>query len=124
MAWDSAIINLDEAMSRVLGRKELYKGWLDTFFKDESFNAVAQAFESKDYTAAYNALHKLKGTAGNLSVAKVFDIATKLDVRIKAEDDFDSLAEGLETLKDSFYSAKSMFEENIDVLMSYGELAL
>jgi len=123
MAWDYNVINLDEAITRAMGRKELYKGWLDSFFKDESFTHVSDAFEKKDYEAVGAALHKIKGTAGNLSVLTVFKQAGELDAKIKNEPSFDSLAEDLEKLREYFYAAKKMYTDNINVLTNYGELS-
>ncbi|MCL2696550.1 MAG: Hpt domain-containing protein [Oscillospiraceae bacterium] len=122
MAWDSGIINLDDAITRAIGRKELYKGWLDSFFKDENFISVEEAFDNKDYEAASGALHKMKGTAGNLSVMVVFSQADGLCEKIRAGEDFNSLAGDLNKLRDSFYSAKKMYNDNIDELLSYGEI--
>ncbi|MCL1824022.1 MAG: hypothetical protein FWG44_07440 [Oscillospiraceae bacterium] len=123
MAWDTNIINMDEALSRVLGRKELYKGWLDSFFRDENFTPVAEAFEKKDREELRLALHKIKGTAGNLSVTTVFNQSLKISTSVKAGEDLDGLSGEIEKLKNDFYEAKKMYEENANALIHYGEIS-
>jgi HPt (histidine-containing phosphotransfer) domain-containing protein len=116
MAWDSQIINLDDAMTRAMGRKEHYKGWLDSFFGDENIRQIEETFETGDREVFSKALHKLTGTAGNLSVTAVYSLAKEiLDNPGAGRDD-------LEKLRDSFYAAKKMYEENIEDLLSYGEI--
>ncbi|MDR2532890.1 MAG: hypothetical protein LBC82_08645 [Oscillospiraceae bacterium] len=123
MPWNYEVIDLNDAITRAMGRKELYKGWLDAFLKDESFVPVAEAFKNKDPETARNALHKLKSTAGNLSVMSVFRQAEALGVKIKESADFDSLDDDLKALSESFYSAKKMHDDNISELLNYGELS-
>ncbi|MCL2078080.1 MAG: hypothetical protein FWH08_06730 [Oscillospiraceae bacterium] len=122
MAWDTDIINLDDALTRVMGRKDLYKGWLDAFFNDESLEPVDEAFKNKDYVAAENALHKLKGTAANLSVVKVREQTVLVSEKIKEREEFNSISGDLKKLRKEFYNAKKMYEDNISDLMNYGEL--
>ncbi|MCL2018979.1 MAG: Hpt domain-containing protein [Oscillospiraceae bacterium] len=123
MAWNYDIIDLNEAMTRVLGRKELYKGWLDTFLTDDVFATVQEAFEKKDYDGADLALHKIKGTSGNLSIKSVFELASSLSSKVRNRDAFDTLTEEYEKLRESFFSAKKMYTDNVNDLMNYGELS-
>jgi HPt (histidine-containing phosphotransfer) domain-containing protein len=122
MAWDSAVINLDEALTRSMGRKELYKGWLDSFFRDETFNPTKEAFANSDNEAAHTALHKFKGTAGNLSVMKIYAKATALCERVIAKEELCSLEDELKELHEEFLFARQMYNDNIDELLNYGEL--
>jgi len=122
MAWDASMINLDEAITRSMGRKELYKGWLDGFFRDETFEPVDKAFTNNDNTAAEAALHKLKGTAGNLAVKKVHVLAEDMCARVKAGETTDSMTGDLEKLREDFVNARTMYNDNIDELLNYGEL--
>ena len=124
MAWDSGIINMDEALSRVLGRKELYQGWLDAFFKDENFNPVTEAYEKKDREELRLALHRIKGTAGNLSVTNVFNQSLEFSIKVKDGEDLNTLDGDFEKLRQCFYEAKKMYNENVDELINYGELQL
>ena len=119
ISWDSRVINLEDAMIRVLGRKDMYKRWLDTFFNDDGFDLINEAFEKKDHEAAHRSMHKLKGTAGNLSVAAVYEQAKLIDDKLKTNADFDSLSCELEKLREYFYFAKKMYESNINYIMSY-----
>jgi HPt (histidine-containing phosphotransfer) domain-containing protein len=84
-------------------------------------NAVIMAFEAKDYSAADKAMHKLKGTAGNLSVKAVFELSTAMMEKIKREAGFETLGEDLQKLRDSFSYAKNMYLKNIDEVINYGK---
>ncbi|MCL2638236.1 MAG: Hpt domain-containing protein [Oscillospiraceae bacterium] len=122
MAWDSGIIDLDDAITRAMGRKEHYKSWLDSFFENDDFKAIEEAFANKDRETALDEVHKMKGTAGNLSVMRVFAAADALCEKLRANADLGTLAADLEALRDSFFGAKKMYEENTDVLLNYGEI--
>ena len=117
MAWDMDVINLDEALKRAMGRKDLYKRWLDSFFKEEVIEPSETAFKNKDYEAAHSALHKLKGTAGNLSVVKVFDAAGSLCERVTAKESMETLESGFLKLREEFLSAMKMYNENLNELI-------
>ncbi len=118
--WDEKIIDLDEAMDRVLGHKEMYKRWLDGFFIPETLQVADEAFIEEDYDAAHRAVHKLKGTAGNLAIKKLFEQARNLDELIKAQTDFSQLTGELNKLKEYFYEAKEMYNNNVDLILNYG----
>jgi HPt (histidine-containing phosphotransfer) domain-containing protein len=122
MAWDAGMVDLDEAITRSMGRKELYKGWLDNFFEDVTFAPAEAAFANKDVKAAEAALHKIKGTAGNLSVKKVYAIAVAMGDKIKAGNDTEVLEGDFKALREEFTAARAMYNDNIDVLLNYGEL--
>lgn len=119
MAWDLEIINLNDALPRVLGHKVMYKGWLDKFFADGSFAPVEAALASRDYEEAHNALHKIKGTASNLSIVKVYKHAEELERKLKDKADFDSLADEIKVLRAEFDEAKQMYSDNVDELMNF-----
>jgi HPt (histidine-containing phosphotransfer) domain-containing protein len=122
MAWNPKVINLDDAITRAMGRKELYKGWLDSFFEDKNFAAVEEAFRDNNYQAAESVLHKMKGTAGNLSIMILSAEASALHDKVTVKTDFAFLAEDLQKLRESFFDAKKMYTDNIEELLSYGEI--
>lgn len=117
--WDNSVINLEEAMTRVLGHKDMYIRWLDEFFQPETFNYVNSAFEERDHTRAHWAIHKIKGTAGNLAITNLFKSAMELDERVKRNDDFDAMTHDKEALYAIFEAAGKMFRENEDAIEEY-----
>jgi HPt (histidine-containing phosphotransfer) domain-containing protein len=124
MAWDISVININEAITRSMGRKELYKGWLDSFFKDETLDLVKSAFENKDEKALEKALHKIKGTSGNLSVVKVYDIASDMCRRVEANETINGLEVSFNELCEEFKAAKQMYNNNLNDLLNYGEIII
>ena len=119
MAWDMEIIDLSDALPRVLGHKDMYKGWLDKFFIEASLSPVDEAFSIKNHDSAYNATHKIKGTASNLSIMKVYKIAESLEKKLKDNVAFDLLTDELEELRKEFWAAAKMYGENLDELTNY-----
>lgn len=63
------------AMSRMVDDEELYATCFAYFIDDPSFDALRQALEEKDYTAAFDAAHTLKGVAGNLGLTRMYELA-------------------------------------------------
>lgn len=105
------IINIQEAMERVLGHNDMYLRWLDDFFVDETMQKVSSAYESGDYDMAHSAVHKLKGTAANLAVLTLAETARMLDDKIKERATFDSMREIYEKLFADYKEANDYFRE-------------
>lgn len=81
------LINVEEGLERVLGRRDIYRRWLDDFFSgatNEIMSAVMSAAAANDGEKMHFALHKLKGTAANLSLTMLAQKAAELDEHIKA----------------------------------------
>jgi HPt (histidine-containing phosphotransfer) domain-containing protein len=118
-SWNQESIDLAEALHRVLGHKEMYKRWLESFFVPETLSEVFDAFEAQDYALAHKALHKLKGTAANLSVKKLAEQARNLDEKIKAKVSFHELEKDLSLLKACYDEAHSNYMLNASYIDEY-----
>ena len=119
MAWDLEVIDLNDALQRVMGHKTMYKSWLVKFFSDETFAPVDKAVAAGNSEEAHSALHKIKGTASNLSVMKVYRLAEDLEKRLKKGEELNSLIDEIEVLRGLFQSAKQMHGENVDYIDSF-----
>ncbi|SEO40602.1 response regulator [Paenibacillus sp. OV219] len=79
-------LNLEEALQRVNGKKDILTHMLKLFVKDYSTfdERLAEALEGHDYTLARRMAHTLKGVASNLSAAKLAMLAQQLEQQLKA----------------------------------------
>lgn len=66
--------DMDGAMNRLVNDEELYATCFGYFMDDPSFAALGAALDSKDYAAAFEAAHSLKGVAGNLGLTRLYQL--------------------------------------------------
>lgn len=60
-------------MERFLNDEDMYVKCLHIFSKDSGFTDLAFALEKKDYIAAFESAHMLKGVASNLGLTPLYD---------------------------------------------------
>lgn len=60
-------------MERFMGNETMYLKLLDMLFRDENLKKLGQAVAEKDYTAAFEAAHTLKGVVGNMGLTPLYD---------------------------------------------------
>lgn len=93
-------INIEEALERLDGNKELYHEILNEFSKgnDNIIHEIRDAVARKDMILARRLVHTLKGTAASISANTVRAAAIELEKAIKQEapDGVDSLIDNLE----------------------------
>ncbi|MCK4388879.1 MAG: response regulator, partial [Desulfobacterales bacterium] len=93
-------INIEEALERLDGNKELYHEILNEFSKgnENTIHQIRHAFNRKDMKLARRLVHTLKGTAGSISANAVRAAAIELETAIEQEapDRVDPLIDNLE----------------------------
>jgi signal transduction histidine kinase/DNA-binding NarL/FixJ family response regulator len=93
-------INIEEALERLDGNKELYHEILNEFSKgnDNTIHEIRDAVARKDMILARRLVHTLKGTAASISANTVRAAAIEFEKAIKQEapDGVDSLIDNLE----------------------------
>jgi len=77
------LINVDDALKRVGGNKDLYKRLLTQFTGGDHINPLEEALNSGNTEDASRITHTLKGVASNLSLIKLTAAATELEHKIK-----------------------------------------
>ena len=70
--------DMDGALNRFANCEELYATCFSYFMDDPAFSALGAALDSKDYTAAFEAAHSLKGVAGNLGLTRLYELSGQL----------------------------------------------
>ena len=114
--WRPEIIDVNEALGRVFGHKAMYIRWLDSFFTPVTLKPSYDAFEKQDYEQMHAAVHKLKGTAANLSINILAEQARVLDDLIKDASSFEELRRVFERLVGLYEQAECMFRSNPDYI--------
>lgn len=79
-------IDYDGAMERFGGNAELYERLALKFLDDTHFAALEQALAGGDVDTAVREAHTLKGVAGNLSFAALYEAASKVNAALREGD--------------------------------------
>lgn len=74
----SRYVDTQAALARVGGNEAIYKKLLGMFVQSSEFAKMDEALENKDYPAAAEFAHAIKGITGNLSLPELFDLSTSL----------------------------------------------
>lgn len=67
----------NDAMERVFD-EDLLKMLCGMFLEDKSYETLSQALSGKDYPAAFESAHTLKGVAANLGFSRLYNVASDL----------------------------------------------
>lgn len=71
-------IDYMDAMDRMDNDGDLYKMLALKYLGNGKYADLVAALEMKDFDEAYKAAHTLKGVAGNLSFARLFDVSAAM----------------------------------------------
>ena len=81
--------NVEEGLARCLNKEEFYLKMVNLGLADERFEKLAGILEAKDYDAAFEAVHALKGVIGNLALTPLYDPIEKMTELLRARTDTD-----------------------------------
>ena len=79
-------IDVDEALSRMMGSEALLLRLLRKFLDDTNYEKLRAAVAAGDGEAALAASHTLKGVCGNLSMTALFGLLTRQVAAFRAGD--------------------------------------
>ena len=65
-------VNFPEVMERFVDHEALYVDCLTAFLHDPAFDGLKESLSSKEYEAAFDHAHTLKGVAGNLGLVPLY----------------------------------------------------
>ena len=94
------------AKERFMGDRELYLQCIEMFRADEGFGNLGKALAAKDYRAAFEQAHTLKGVAGNLGLTPLFTAICAIVEPLRAGDhsDLDAKYDEIIKEKERFFS--------------------
>jgi HPt (histidine-containing phosphotransfer) domain-containing protein len=90
--------DIKNAVARMMDNEDLVNKFLLGFPDPTRLDSIKTAVTSRDYKLLEEAVHKIKGTAGNLGLTKLHAIATEFVNHIRQkrpeffDDDFDTLS--------------------------------
>ncbi len=105
-------INYQSGIARFSGQEQLYEKYLKKFITDREFAGLCTAMEAKDYEAAFNSAHTLKGMIGNLSIDGLSEILAPLVEMLRGKSD-------LNGAQKQFLLLKTEYEAVIESLERY-----
>lgn len=100
--------DIDGALDRFLGEKELYQSCLCALINDTTFVELGRALQEKNVQSAFEAAHTLKGVLANLGLTPMFEVVVKLVEPLRA---------GEVTGLYGFYQELVQMKENLKELM-------
>ena len=94
----------ETGLARCMGNEALYLRLAASVVNEQGFDRLKEALEAKDYDAAFEAAHALKGALGNLSITPLYDKACEINELLRARTDMDysELMNELTALKDEY----------------------
>ncbi|MCR5521478.1 MAG: Hpt domain-containing protein [Lachnospiraceae bacterium] len=105
-ALDDYGCDTQTALERFLGKEELYMKFIRKFLDDKSFDNLKGFIGASDYENALKSVHTLKGVSGNLGFTALYDVASDMVTKFRAQQDRDAVAEygKLEQIYTEIYS--------------------
>jgi len=88
MEVNQELVNVQDALKRIGGSMDLYKRLLGSFTGGDHIGPLEEVLGAGDMEKASHLIHTLKGTAANLSLAKLSHVATELEHKVKAGEDY------------------------------------
>lgn len=79
-------VDVNGALDRLGGDKELYEELLQTFKNDTHFHEMETALKAQDAGAAFSAAHAMKGEVGNMGFSRVYEVLNPLVEKLRAGD--------------------------------------
>ena len=65
--------DVESGLARCMGREDFYLSLVTKALQDNNFDVLQEKVAERDYDAAFEAAHALKGALGNLSITSLFE---------------------------------------------------
>ncbi len=84
--------NVDEGLERCMGMEDFYLEMIELGLSDERFQNLGPELQSKNYDAAFETVHALKGVIGNLALTPLYATICEITEHLRAKEDVDYAA--------------------------------
>ena len=81
--------DVDAGLARCLNKEDFYLKMVNLGLADERFESLKGILKSKDYDAAFGAVHALKGVIANLALTPISEPIEKMTELLRARTDTD-----------------------------------
>jgi len=112
---DPIYFNVDEALGRMMGNKMILVKLLNKFVESTDIVPLKEDIEKKDYAAAAEKAHALKGVSANLALTELNSLAKALELNLKEQNgaDYDK---NFADMADVFEKTMTVIKEAISEL--------
>ncbi len=108
------IIDSESGLERFIGNKKLYLEYLEKFLYDGSFEEFCAAAAMDNSIMAEEALHTLVGTAANLSLDRLHNVANEAALTLKKDDSPETVQKIVDMVTEAYSEACVAVREYID----------
>ena len=100
-------VDVKDGMGRFVGKLDLFVKIFRKYDDDNNMDLLRDAMEAGNVDAAFSAAHTLKGVCGNLSMKRMFDIASEMTEFLR-EKDMDSARQMMPKLEEEHQKIKTL----------------
>ena len=95
-------------MARFMGNEAMYLQLLDMLFQDENMQKLGAALANRDYTAAFEAAHTLKGVVGNMGLTPLYEAVCVIVEPLRSRECRDDYAALYQRVESEFQRAEAL----------------
>lgn len=111
---DKRLMNIDDALSRLMGSVKLYRKLLDKFLQSTDFESLRQSISAGDNVRCDEISHAIKGVAGNLSLTALYELSSTLMVQFREKRPEEAVIADFWKVKDETFDAvKEYLSQNV-----------
>ena len=81
--------NIEEALERCMGMEDFYLEMVEMALADERFELLGKYLEDGNLDEAFETVHALKGTIGNLAITPLYNVILELTEHLRKREDID-----------------------------------
>ena len=110
--WDKIlVIDPKSGVERFIGNEKLYRDYLEKFLYDGSFEEFCSAAAMENPVMADEALHTMIGTAANLSLDRLHNVASEAALKLRGNDSPETIQASVDMVTDSYMEACAAVRE-------------
>lgn len=110
---ESAGMDVDDALKRVMGSEALLEKLLTRFLADKNYPELLEGLGERDRVKAFTASHTLKGICGNLSMTELYGLFSEQVEALRSED-FDKADGLMEKISAAFENITAAIGGSVD----------
>ena len=110
---ESAGMDVDDALKRVMGSEALLEKLLTRFLADKNYPELLEGLGERDRVKAFTASHTLKGICGNLSMTELYGLFSEQVEALRSED-FDKSDGLMEKISPAFENITAAIGGSVD----------
>ncbi len=84
--YESIGSDYDRVLARLMNNEKFIYRLLKKYEQDTNMEKLKEAVGAKDYEAAFDAAHTLKGLAGNIGLTRLYEASFVITERLRAKD--------------------------------------